>query len=112
MRPDGPVASHHFEALGTSCSLFAGGQSRTRLLEGEFWVRRLGARLTRFSTDSELSRLNRNAGQWTGIRDEMEVILRDAMIRNYKREGLVIYDVVSAILYDGILHTICERTCV
>src|SRR2546429_7705472 len=75
MRPDASVESHHFEALGTSCSLFAVGQPHGRLLEGESWVRRLGARLTRFSEDSELSRLNRAAGAWAPISDELDEIL-------------------------------------
>ena len=108
MRPDGPVASHHFEALGTSCSLFAGGQSRTRLLEGEFWVRRLGARLTRFSTDSELSRLNRNAGQWTGISDEMEVILRAALHAHEMSAGLVNAAVLPSMLAVGYTRPFAE----
>jgi hypothetical protein len=57
-----PLEVHHFEAMWTSGSLFGVGISRDRLLEGEFWIRRLGARLTRFSPDSELSRLNAAGG--------------------------------------------------
>ena len=33
-----PVEGHAFEALGTNCSLFAVGLSRSRLLDGELWV--------------------------------------------------------------------------
>ena len=46
--PRSAIEAHHFEALGTNCSLFAVGLRPGRLLEGEFWVRRVGARLTRF----------------------------------------------------------------
>src|SRR5207302_177580 len=89
MRPDVSVESHHFEALGTSCSLFAVGQSRGSLLEGEFWIRRLGARLTRFSPESELSRLNGAAGEWVPISDEMDAILRAALRAHEMSAGLV-----------------------
>ena len=69
-----PVEGHAFEALGTSCSLFAVGLARSRLLEGEFWVRRIGARLTRFSPGSELSRFNASPGQWIEISAELEPV--------------------------------------
>src|SRR5207245_10527535 len=88
MRPDASVESHHFEALGTSCSLFAVGQPHGRLLEGESWVRRLGAHLTRFSEDSELSRLNRVAGEWVPISDEMDEILHAALSAHEMSAGL------------------------
>src|SRR5437588_11921255 len=108
MRPDGPVASRHFEALGTSCSLFAGGHSRTRLLEGELWVRRLGARLTRFSADSELSRLNRGAGRWMAISDEMGAILRAALHAHEMSAGLVNAAVLPSMLAVGYTRPFAE----
>lgn len=80
------VESHAFEALGTNCSLFAVGLSRSRLLEGEFWVRRIGARLTRFSPDSELSRFNAAPGQWMEISPELEAMLR-ASLRAFEWSG-------------------------
>src|SRR6267378_4494416 len=61
MPRNGAVVSHHFEALGTSCSLFGVGVSRTELVRGEFWVRKLAARFTRFSDRSELVALLREA---------------------------------------------------
>jgi FAD:protein FMN transferase len=84
-----PVEAHHFEALGTNCSLFAVGLSRGRLLEGEFWVRRLGARLTRFSPESELSRLNRSPGRWIDVSPELESLLREALVAFKTSSGLV-----------------------
>jgi len=89
MRPEAAVKAHHFEALGTSCSLFAVDQPCGRLLEGEFWVRRLGARLTRFSTDSELSRLNTCVGEWMEISGDLESILRAALRAYAMSAGLV-----------------------
>jgi thiamine biosynthesis lipoprotein len=84
-----PVEAHHFEALGTNCSLFAVGLSRGRLLEGEFWVRRLGAQLTRFSPESELSRLNRSPGRWIDVSPELEALLRESLVAFKTSSGLV-----------------------
>jgi FAD:protein FMN transferase len=81
-----PIEALHFEALGTTCSLFAIGLSRGRLLEGELWVRRMGARLTRFSTKSELSRLNAATGRWIDISAELETLLRESL-RAFETSG-------------------------
>jgi thiamine biosynthesis lipoprotein len=110
MRPDPPVASQHFEALGTNCSLFAVGRLATQLLEGEFWVRRLGALLTRFSPDSELSRLNAHAGEWTEIGGELEAILRDALRANDISSGLVNAAVLPSMLAIGYTRPHSEGT--
>jgi thiamine biosynthesis lipoprotein len=83
--PPSPVEAHYFEALGTNCSMFAVGASRRALLEAEFWVRRLGSRLTRFSPDSELSHLNASAGQWQDVSPELESLLRESMRAYYTR---------------------------
>ena len=89
MPPESSIASHHFESLGTSCSVFAVGQSHELLIEAEFWVRRLGARLTRFSADSELSRLNRDTGDWVPISAELQAIIRAAFRADEMSAGLV-----------------------
>jgi thiamine biosynthesis lipoprotein len=112
MRPEPPVASHHFEALGTNCSLFAVGRSASQLLDGEFWVRRLGARLTRFSADSELSRLNAHAGEWVEISGEMEAILRDSLRANQMSSGLVNVAVLPSMLAVGYTRPLSEGTAV
>ena len=108
MRPDASVESHHFEALGTSCSLFAVGLSHGPLLEGELWVRRLGARLTRFSEDSELSQLNRAAGEWVPISDEMDEILHAALRAHAMSAGLVNVAVLPAMLAVGYTRPLIE----
>src|SRR2546426_10498612 len=108
MRPDASVESHHFEALGTSCSLFAVGQPHGRLLEGESWVRRLGARLTRFSEASELSRQNRGGGEWVAISDEVAEILHAALRANAMSAGLVNVAVLPAMLAVGYTRPLVE----
>src|SRR5256885_14968216 len=86
MRRSGRLAAHHFEALGTSCSLFAVGLPHERLLEGEAWTRMLGGRLTRFSPDSELSAFNSSAGRWIEISRELEALLRES-VRAFETSG-------------------------
>jgi thiamine biosynthesis lipoprotein len=105
-----PLESHHFEALGTNCSLFAVGLSRDRLREGEFWVRRLGARLTRFSPDSELSRLNAAAGRWVDISAETEELLRLSLRAYETSGGLVNVAVLPSMLAIGYTRTLSDGT--
>ena len=95
--PRNAVESHHFEALGTNCSLFAVGLAPGRLLEGEFWVRRMGARLTRFSADSELSRFNASPGSWTYVSPELESLLRESLRAFEISSGLVNVAVLRAL---------------
>jgi FAD:protein FMN transferase len=108
MPPRTPVEAHHFEALGTNCSLFAVGPSRGRLLEGEFWVRRLGARLTRFSPESELSQLNRSTGRWTEVSPEMEALLRESLWAFELSSGLVNVAVLPAMEAAGYTRPLSE----
>jgi thiamine biosynthesis lipoprotein len=84
-----PLAAHHFEALGTTCSLFAVGLAPDRLLEGELWTRRMGERLTRFSPDSELSHFNASAGRWVEVSPELEALLRESLHAYELSGGLV-----------------------
>ena len=84
-----PPESLHFEALGTTCSLFAVGLSQDRLRDGESWVHEVGARLTRFSADSELSRLNAAHGFWAEVSADTEAVLRQALVAYETSYGLV-----------------------
>lgn len=95
-----PPEPLHFEALGTTCSLFGIGVSRQRLLEGERWVRDSGSRLTRFSPDSELSRLNASR-QWIEISDETEAVLRLALRAYEMSHGLVNAAVLTSMVAIG-----------
>lgn len=108
MRPEPRVESHHFEALGTDCSLLAVGQTPGRLLEAELWVRRLGSRLTRFSPDSELSHLNASAGDWVEISTEMEALLREALRAHGLSSGLVNVAVLPSMLAIGYTRPLAD----
>jgi FAD:protein FMN transferase len=101
MRRSAPLEAHQFEALGTSCSLFAVGLSRDRLLEGERWTIRLGARLTRFSPDSELSHFNACTGRWVDISPELEALLRVSLHAFETSGGLVNVAVLPSMIGIG-----------
>jgi FAD:protein FMN transferase len=95
------IQAHHFKALGTSCSVFGVGLWCGRLVEGELWVRRLGARLTRFSSDSELSRLNAAAGKWVEVSPEVEDLLNYSIQAFETSMGLVNVAVLPSMLAIG-----------
>src|ERR1700737_3918788 len=103
-----PVESHAFEALGTNCSLFAVGLSRSRLLEGEFWARRIGARLTRFSPDSELSRFNASLGRWIDVSPELEALLHASLRAFESSAGLVNVAVLPSMIAIGYTSPMSE----
>ncbi len=101
MRHSLEVEAHHFEALGTSCSLFSAGVTRTELLQGEFWVRELGTRITRFSDCSELALLNGAEGEWVDVSAEMEALLHEALRAFELSTGLVNAAVLPSMLAIG-----------
>jgi FAD:protein FMN transferase len=102
------VAAHRFEAMGTSCALFAVGLDQGSLVEGESWVRLIGARLTRFSPDSELAGLNRAMGRWVGVSPEMEQLLRESLRAFELSNGLVNVAVLSSMLAIGYTRPLSE----
>ena len=104
------VETHHFEALGTSCSLFGVGVARTELVRGEFWVRKLAARVTRFSDGSELGALNRAEGEWSDVSPEMEALLREALRAYELSGGLVNAAVLPSMLAIGYRRPLAEGT--
>src|SRR6267378_2953704 len=105
MPRNGAVVSHHFEALGTSCSLFGVGVSRTELVRGEFWVRKLAAR---FTDRSELVALNRADGEWVDVSPEMEALLREALCAYKLSGGLVNAAVLPSMVAIGYVRPLAE----
>src|ERR1700737_4901952 len=101
MPPETSVEAHHFQALGTNCSLFGVGISRSRLLQGEFWAHRLGTRLTRFSPDSAVSRFNASPGQWVDVSPELEALLRESLRAFEMSGGLVNVAVLPSMMAIG-----------
>jgi FAD:protein FMN transferase len=100
MPPD-RLAAHHFDAMGTSCALFAVGPDRAWIETTERWVRKIAARLTRFSTDSEVARLNRAMGRWEDVSPELEELLRESLRAFELSGGLVNIAVLQSMLAIG-----------
>lgn len=101
MPPEQRVQVHHFDALGTVCSLFGVDLEGGALISGERWVRTVGARLTRFSDASELSHLNASQGRWTAVSAEMEAVLREALCAYESSGGLVNIAVLPSLMAIG-----------
>jgi thiamine biosynthesis lipoprotein len=108
MRPEAAVEAHHFEALGTRCSLFGVGISRGQLLDGERRVHEMGSRFTRFSRSSELARLNAAGGGWVDISPELEDLLRQSLRIHETTGGLVNVAVLPAMLAIGYTRPLSE----
>src|ERR1700694_773608 len=108
MRPDNVVSAHHFEAMGTTCALFGVGMDRRRLMEGESWVHRISAGLTRFSSDNEFARLNRSMGTWVDVSPEMEELLRESLRAFELSAGLVNVAVLPSMLAIGYTRPMTE----
>ena len=94
--------------MGTSCGLFAVALPLRRLLAAEAWVHELAARLTRFSSRSELSRLNAAAGEWVVVSDEMEAVLRAALRAYELSSDLVNAAVLPAMLAAGYTRPLAQ----
>src|SRR5579864_4594493 len=103
MRPE--IPSRHFDAMGTTCSLFA---LDADLAWGERWVRRVAERLTRFSPDSELSRLNAHAGQWFAVSAELELVLLAALEAHRMSAGLVNAAVLPSMVAIGYSRSLVD----
>ncbi len=108
MPPDALLRSHHFDALGTTCAVFAVGAPDDRLVRAEAWVHDVGSRLTRFSSTSELSRVNASAGKWTAVSAELESVLRLSIKAFEMSGGLVNIAVLPAVLATGYTRSFAE----
>jgi thiamine biosynthesis lipoprotein len=93
----------HFEAMGTSCSVFGDGD----LAEAERWVRQIAARITRFDDASELSRLNA-AAAWVDVSPELEQMLRASLHAFETSGGLVNVAVLPSMLAIGYTRPLAQ----
>lgn len=101
-----------FEALGTTCELFALDAADGRLEETAAWIAEMHQRLTRFEPSSELSRFNASAGRWVEVSPEMQALLVFALAAYAESGGLVHAGVLPALLaagYDRTFSVVAER---
>ncbi len=106
------MESLKFTALGGDCELFGIDVSPASLVEGQAWVSRMHARLTRFDPWSELSRFNDSAftphpetgrrfGGWVAVSRELELLLRESLRAFGESNGLVHVGVLPALRAAG-----------
>lgn len=101
-----------FEALGTTCELFALDAAEGGLEETATWIAEMDSRLTRFQPSSELSRFNSAAGRWVDVSPELHALLTFALKAHAESGGLVHAGVLRALLaagYDRTFSVVAER---
>jgi len=72
------------------------------------WIHAMHDRLTRFTKDSELSRLNAAAGEWREVGPELEALLRECLRAYMESGGLVHAGILPALLAAGYTRTFSE----
>lgn len=100
-----------FEALGTTCELFALDAADGGLEETAAWIAEMHSRVTRFEPSSELSRFNSAAGRWVDVSPELHALLVLALEAYAESGGLVHAGVLPALLaagYDRTFSVVAE----
>lgn len=99
--PASGPALHDFEAMGTSCRIVLAVPDPPAATAAQHWVARTAGRLTRFSGESELMALNRQAGAWVEVSPLLAELLRVALWAYERSDGLVHAGVLPAVLAAG-----------
>jgi thiamine biosynthesis lipoprotein len=100
-----------FEALGTTCEVFAVGAPAQAVDWTTSWVVAMHARLSRFDPASEVSRFNAAAGTgWIPVSAVLEALLREALSAYRLSGGLVHAGVLPALLAAGYTRPLRDGT--
>lgn len=95
---------HEFQSMSTSVLLAAEGEP-TRVERGfreaQAFIEECARRFTRFSEDSELSRLNRSAGRWAQISSDLFELVSEALRLHEKTRGLFDPSILDALEQAG-----------
>lgn len=101
------VASLRFEALGSTCELYA-LDPREPLEATADWIHGLHRRLTRFEPESELSRFNARAGEWLAVSAELGALLEASLDAFAMSAGMVHVGVLPALIDAGYDRTFAQ----
>ncbi len=97
--------SHHFRAMGTDVALWLWNSNEQRawgaLLAAESFFAQTEARLSRFRTDSELSRLNRAAGKPFAASPILYDLVAEALAWRDRTGGIFDPAVLNALIASG-----------
>lgn len=99
--PASGPALHDFEAMGTSCRIVLAVPDPAAASAAQRWISGTAARLTRFSSASELTALNRQAGAWVDVSPLLADLLQVALWAYERSDGLVHAGVLPAVLAAG-----------
>jgi thiamine biosynthesis lipoprotein len=114
----GRLHSVSFRAMGTGCTVSVTAREADRLLvrralfAGTAEVEACEHALSRFDPASDLSRLNRAAGEWVGIDERLERALRAAVRIRLETEGRFDPTLLTALIaagYDRSFEQLDER---
>ena len=97
---------HRFESMGTVVQLIAAPESDRRVIDRALRVvkrtfAREEARFTRFRPQSELSRVNSQAGSWVHVSPPFANLMRDALRAAHETDGLFDPTVLPALMAAG-----------
>jgi thiamine biosynthesis lipoprotein len=79
------------------------GSANAAIMRGMAWLEALSDRLTRFSRESELSRLNASAGSWCAVSGTLFAIVAESVVAARATDGLfdpALLPLLEAIGYD------------
>jgi thiamine biosynthesis lipoprotein len=102
---------HEFRAMSTSIILAAEGEDaavETGFAQAQSFIEESEKRFTRFSESSELSQLNRSAGEWFNASPDMMAVISEALWLHNQTRGLFDPGILNALEQAGYDRTIDE----
>ncbi|RAJ56577.1 thiamine biosynthesis lipoprotein [Streptomyces sp. Amel2xB2] len=99
------VARHRCTVFGCEVAFACTGRPDVPFHAVEERLRELDRRFSRFTADSELSRLNASGGRWCTVSEEMHRLLRVALNAAVVSDGLVNIAVLPSLLASGYVRS-------
>ena len=101
----------YFRAMNSEITLVAEGEAslvKSGLTEVQNFIETSEKRFTRFSEHSELSSLNRSAGNWFHASPELFEVIRQAVFYFHKTDGLFDPSILPGLQNAGYIHSMDE----
>ena len=105
------MQTENFRAMNSDIVLVAEGelsQVEAGLVAAQRFVDTSEKRFTRFSEHSELSALNRSAGNWFQASPDLFEVVKEALIYFYKTDGLFDPSILPSLKNAGYVHSMDE----
>lgn len=101
----------YFRAMNSDIVLVAEGEAsqvKSGLVVVQNFIETSEKRLTRFSEHSELSRLNRSAGNWFQVSPDLFEVVKEAVFYFHKTNGLFDPSILPSLRHAGYIHSLDE----